>query len=175
VDALPWNMDVSCMALIFFTVGNIVKMREIKINNRMLQNKILFKILFFSFIAILLEIINKKITGYGLDMFNNRYSIVVITYLAAFCGIFITCLLMIKIKSRILEYIGRNSLIYFALHARVFFTLIKFTEKQLGLLQGFNIINKIAHILIMFLLTMLLITLLNEIIKRTKLKFIVGK
>ena len=56
-------------------------------------------------------------------MYFCQYGVLPFTYISAFMGIFAFMILSIILRSRVVEFFGRHSLIYFILHQEVMYFL----------------------------------------------------
>jgi Fucose 4-O-acetylase and related acetyltransferases len=115
---LPWGIDIAFVAVVFYGTGYILKNFKYKMDNM----KIWFKIMIIAAsIAVAVIISHKNSFVY---MYNNEYGNYVYFYIAAYGGI--TACIFIAIilsKSRILSYIGRNTLIILIMHPKVLMLL----------------------------------------------------
>ena len=125
---LPLGTETAITAVVFFGVGYLWYTHEQSISQKIsLSNPILIFILLM--IMISLAQINFQMYGYQIDMRLNRYSNFFLFYIAALSGIFAVVLFSLKINSqRILEYIGKNSLILFVWHIIIFTYLSQFAH-----------------------------------------------
>ncbi len=174
-EALPWNIDVCVMALPFWYLGYLFKkydkFQEFIFNNK---NKKLFFATFLC-INIACGMGNCMISGEVLSMYGSTYGIELLSYISAFAGIMCVIMLANGISSRTMQYIGANSLIYFAWHQSLIIPLIY------DVLELFNIFCGDSHAVILvtkaivFAVCLIILTLLNILIKDSKLKFIIGR
>jgi fucose 4-O-acetylase-like acetyltransferase len=111
---LPWSFDVALSAVVFYGAGYLCKVYKpdnLLINNR---NKI-FILLTLIPVSFIISQINS-----GVEMSLNIINNYVLFYIAAFTGIFCWLIISFWLKnSKILSYIGKNSLIIFALHLKL--------------------------------------------------------
>ena len=109
---LPWYVDNSCIALMFFALGYISKKDRWleKINNKQY-------LLLFIIPNIVSMYLNYKCLGnQSVDLYLNRIGNPLLYLLESISGIFLVVGLFYKVeKNRCLLYIGRNSLIYYCL------------------------------------------------------------
>lgn len=177
-DAFYWNMDICTTALPFFYVGFLCKKTDF-INQNILAAK--YKWLYFlGFVAIdtLCTALNYRITGQYLEFFIGMYGIVPLTYAGSFAGIFCVVILADFCRGfKPFRYIGENSMIFYAWHQNMLLPLIWFLLQELSLFQS-DIQGKGMHygkVLVITFMICVFSTLLNEVICRFKLGFIVGK
>ncbi|MED1469922.1 acyltransferase family protein [Bacillus salipaludis] len=117
---LPWNLDVAFISVGFYGVGFWYKEYHMKLE-RFLHLKA-----FVFFIAI------NKVTGYSnfvltgerVDFYQSSLGNIALFYVSAFSGIRAFVILIKRMKRKpFLQYIGKNSLVYLALHHKIVFTL----------------------------------------------------
>lgn len=118
---LPWSIDVAMISVGFYGIGYFYKEYHAK-----LERFIHFKTFaLFLLVNITAGYFNCVITGDRVDFYNSSLGNILLFYLAAFSGIgaFMIGIKQIK-RSKALQYIGKNSLIYLALHQKIIFFLI---------------------------------------------------
>jgi len=165
---LLWNIDVCFTAMPFFACGFICNRNNEIIDKIIKPNNYLLYIILFTVLNIVLTYFNIKLSGSTLEMYFNVYGKPILTYPAAFFGIFAVILISKKYERELIKYIGRNSLLYFAWHQVIFmpivddifiiFTLDRFLE--MPVIGNIVIIGKLIVILI-------LISICKEIIQKT--------
>lgn len=120
---LPWHIDTACIALPFLTVGYLFR----KYNAAEKLKKFFVPIISFALCAII-GFINIKFFG-TIDMHTNCYGNIILFYLGAFAGTaMIVSLSMFIGNNKVLEFCGKNSLIFYALEPVQYFAnyLLKF-------------------------------------------------
>ena len=179
---LPWNIDICFMAFPFFFAGHFYKENCDAIDN-FLVGKIPATLLFIllALINLVCGYLTYKISGQALStlsisMIRGRYGCAPLTFLSAFAGI--ACVIIVSkwTSIRAIEYVGRYSMLYFAWHQTIMIPIsvailsyFKFSIAESTPL-GVFIAYKFAQLLII----LIFITICNEIIRRTKLKFMLG-
>lgn len=175
INTLPWNCDVAFVVLPFMYSGYILKtkgaIKKINIFNWHYA-------FFFFLITCLCGFINYRYTGWRVDLYYSLYEIEPLSYINSFVGI-MTMIIVSKItKNSAIRYIGHNSILYFAWHQTILFPSINYLYEVLGLVQV-DLFSQEVWMFIMFtttiILTIAVITLLNELISHSILKFIIGK
>lgn len=124
---LPWQIDTALVALPFLGVGYFVKVKSLakKTGN-------IAVLLLSAVICILSGMMNMKFYG-APEMHVNSYGNIFLFYLSAFAGICMVISLSVMIaENKMLEFFGRNTLIFYALEPIQYFA--NFT---LGLCAGF--------------------------------------
>lgn len=174
-----WNLDVCLTALPFFYVGFLCKKTDF-INEKILKTK--WKpLLFVGFIAIdaVCAMINLKLTGQHLEMYRNEYAIAPLTYLGAFAAILAVIILSDVCNWFPLRYIGVNSMIFYAWHQTMMMPLVEeFFNKMDWFEQAdfsFSLGIHFGKVFTATLIICVVLSLINEILCRVKLGFIVGK
>lgn len=122
---LPWCIDTALVALPFTAIGYVMK----KSGKTEKCGKIWVLILSF---AVCMAVGTCNIVFFhSPDMHENLYGNILLFYVAAFSGIImlLSASMIIK-KNRILEYFGRNSLVFYAFEPIQYF--INFVLKTLG-------------------------------------------
>lgn len=122
VKGFVWSLDLVPIVISFITLGYLVKLNK---------EKILEKILHFD-IAILLMIVDGVIIylNYRICRYTDLYACKVGNYflymLESIIGIWIALIISHKIEhSNILEYIGKNTYIFYMFHSQVFFRIFE--------------------------------------------------
>lgn len=175
--SLYWNIDVCFTALPFFYVGFLCRKTDI-INKVLLESnrKILW---FIGFVAIdvLCAIGNQMLTGEFLEMFWNHYAFPPFTYLGAFAGIFAVILLANVCNCFPLRYIGANTMLFYAWHQTMMIPLVTEFYKKMDLFQShfFPLWVRFVRVGITTVLICLVLGIVNELLCRLKLGFLMGK
>ncbi|MBU0731004.1 MAG: acyltransferase family protein, partial [Proteobacteria bacterium] len=112
---LPWNLEVSFVAVVFFGTGHFCSDLEFKqINHNPLSQSITASLLAVTFLVSVTQ--NTAVNLSGMKFGNLGYF-----YLGAFSGISLTILLSRMIPhNHILDWISRNTIIIFPLHIVIF-------------------------------------------------------
>ncbi len=166
---LPYSIDVSLIAILFLGLGYLFKIYFEKIK---IYFKLKYIILYLS-INILFGFLNFKSIHGRIDMFCNIYGNYLFFIISAISGIFMCITLFFNIKKiSVLNYIGKNSLIYYSLHQYMVFKLIEFIIPQN--LFGISNIGKFFLGIIYTILACGILYFVSEIINK-KLPFILGK
>ena len=173
---LPWNWDTVHMALPFFYVGYFIKQHPILETPFVKWSfRPLLMVALFAFNIWLLTI-NKKETGFGLEMYNNYYGIVPITYLCAFAGIFGTIILSSYLHWRPLTYIGKNSLVFFLLHQAVVYPMLNKIYFKLGYGSVYTSTWRFIWVVgSKIIIACIIMFIINECLTKTKLRVLLGK
>lgn len=172
-----WNMDVCFTALPFFYVGFLCRKTDF-INQKILGNR--YKpLLFVGFIGInvICAVLNLKISGQYLEMFYNQYAVAPLTYIGAFAGIFAVIILAELCNWFPLRYIGINSMLFYAWHQTMMMPLIYEFYRKMGWFIQIVIPLKVyfGKAFLTTIIICVVLGIVNEILCRIKLGFLVGK
>lgn len=175
IITLPWNCDVAFVVLPFMYSGYITKIKGITSKFNIFNWHYAF---FFLLITCLLGFINYRYTGWRVDLFYSLYTIEPLSYINSFVGIMVIIIVSKITKNSTIEYIGHNSILYFAWHQTILFPSIYYLYEVLGILQVDLFPQKVWMLFMStttIILTISIITLINELISHSRLKFIIGK
>jgi fucose 4-O-acetylase-like acetyltransferase len=114
----------------------------------------------------------KIVFGSGLDIYWNNYGFAPLTYLSAFAGIFCVIIISYNTNIKSIEYIGRNSLIYFAWHQTIMIPIINKVYWVTNIYK-YKALSLPLEIL-SFLMICITLTIADYIIRNTKLCFMLG-
>ena len=106
------------------------------------------------------------------EMFGSEYGILPISIIIILSQIGIVFILSKSFSTKILTYIGRNSVVYFAWHQAITFNLL------ISFMGRWNISreqNYFLFCLIEVVGSLCILTVVNEIILRTPLKKLIGR
>lgn len=176
--ALPWNIDVCLMAFPFFFIGYFYKENHDNIDKYLNDIKIsigLFVVLGIS--NLVCGYLTIKISGAGLEMFRSSYGFAPLTYLSAFAGVVCVIIVSKWITIKPIQYIGENSLLYFAWHQTIMipFSSICLSLIHITLNERSSLLNIGIYKALQLMIVVIALTICNIIITRTRLKFILGK
>ena len=168
---LYWELDIVPFAAPFFALGYYLKrFKGFKIKKK-LPAFILAAALF-----VLGQGINcfncKLFEPHFVSMFNNEYSNYLLFYLSALCGVFATVIISRLLENHFsyIKYVGKNSLVFFGTHQMLFILLER-------VLSGFSLSAAQLTLIWLaeFVLSFVVLTPINELLTKTKLKIFLGK
>lgn len=176
--SLFWNVDVCLTALPFFYAGFWCRQTDF-INRNILSVKYKWG-MFAGFVLLdaVCTFVNFKLTGQFLEFFNKMYGIAPFTYIGAFAGIFAVIILADVCRGFApFKYIGANSMLFYAWHQTMLLPLIQVLFEKLSLFQGdwLSAGEYYGRLLTATIIICIVSAILNEVICRVKLGFIVGK
>ncbi|MCR5791868.1 MAG: acyltransferase family protein [Lachnospiraceae bacterium] len=113
---LPWNFDTACVMMQFTGLGYLFKKKAVM--PKLIENKYRpIWVAGLGIISIGCTVINYVLTGIAYDTFENNYSIIPVTALAAATGMLAVILFSTYLeKIWPLEWLGVNSMTFFAFH-----------------------------------------------------------
>jgi fucose 4-O-acetylase-like acetyltransferase len=168
-----WNADISIFVIPYMLIANYANKYDL-LNVIIQTNKYLF--LFICIVSnIVIGGINYIMSGEMIDLFNNTLGYFPLAYLEAIFGIFVVFIISTLKKSNVVQYIGRNSLVFFALHLMVY-DFVRFLYFYLGFFQS-SLSTSLLLIrdLISLILILVFLYPLNELILHSRLKFLIGQ
>ncbi len=142
--ALPFGIEIALTGIVYLGVGYLWNTQTEYWKEKFHKHS---KYIFAASLTLCLIIaqLNFQISGYHIDFRINRYDNYFLFYTAAFSGILSTLALSIWIHhNRILEYIGKKTMILFIFHTVLF---VYFT-KIVTVLMSWDTINQIRSIYI---------------------------
>lgn len=157
-----WHFLTALFSVPFYSVGKILK-DEI-ISEKVFNSEIIF-ILFF------INIIVSKFNG-KIDINMNIYNNLIMFYISAFSGILflIFAIKKIKLKNKVIDFLGKNTLIIFAYHLRVNIIITILLTYILKLNLSDNLIIGIVLSIFQIILCLPLVYIFNRY-----LPFLMGK
>ena len=137
-EPLPWNIDAAFIAVLFFGAGYVYKE-----NTQTLSHFLNMKgLLIFCFLNIVTGYLNFLFSGERVDMYESHYGHYALFVISAFSGIMAFLIAVQKIGTNaVFQYIGRNSLIYLALHQSIVFSILNMVFKKT--LENASFLSKI--------------------------------
>lgn len=124
---LPWSIDVAFTAIVFYGAGYLLRNNIHKVKNILNIDELSIKsCLIIITICCGINIYFGNLNG-RIDMNNNYYNHYIYFYIASFAGIFGYLMISYVVRevqwSKLLLYIGRNTLTIFALHPIAFLAM----------------------------------------------------
>lgn len=177
LPVLPWNLD-ACFGVMPFFIGGYLLKDSPKALSWLQSGKtrpIAFGLLTAGNLAVAFTVV-KGMTA-GMDVFKNQYGSPLWSYLGAFCGIGAVLLASQWITAKPIRYLGRNSLIYFVWHQTPVITAIYVYFPKLGIPME-NFPNRLAMLgekSLELALILLVLTLLNELLLRSRFRWALGR
>lgn len=123
-----WNIDISFMALPYFSMGNHMRHNGNKQKIQQIltgQDSNSVSIIGLLFICVITTITSYIVTGEGVDMSRAHYGIYPLTMLSAYSGIALIVLVSKRLNNKALCYVGENSMIFFAIHQAIIMPVVE--------------------------------------------------
>lgn len=181
-NTLFWNIDTALIAQFFMMLGylfkNSYKLEKIKTtvcDNKINQRKFIFTLIFL-LLNIIFWVLGIKIGNATLDMSVHIYGIEVFTMLSAIFGI----LFVLSVSSCLstisaLVYLGQNTMLVFAWHSRIVIVAFKYLYFYIGVFQNMNLITSCIYALITAVGIFIILLPIDYLIRKSKLKWMLGK
>lgn len=173
--ALPWNIDIAFSALPFFAGGYVF------FNCQKFYLFFLEKKPHKLFLFLILVILNVgcaygtlRISNELLDMSSGLWGFPPLTYIAAFAGSLCVIMFSNLIVIKPIEYIGKNSLVYYVWHSRIMIPILGYIYTALGIFQSNDIFTSIIYTFVSLVIICVVLTICDKVIRNTKLQFMVG-
>lgn len=167
-EKLPWSLDTSCIALLFFYLGYEYKIHRKKWVERIEKPEIPGGILIGGVLLAANFVLNRisiYVTGQWLDMNRNQYGVIWLSIPAALAGILFVLVVSTLVDVKWLSYIGKNSMTYYALHYLLITILSASLWRQVRSMINANIPMGV-YVIVDLLICILLLTLVNIVIKQ---------
>ena len=171
---LPWNMDVSMVTLPFFCLGHELRGKPFFNHLFSSQNATIWLCVFLT-VNIIGTIIMCHIPFPTVDLYSSQFSLEPIAYITAIAGILFICLIANKWYSKYIAYIGQNSLVFFVWQQDIAIMLVNKIINHLHVLEAPSGLMLFAKNIIILLASLTILTILNELIIKTKLRVLIGK
>jgi len=170
---LPWNADVCLVAIPFFYLGYLMKKKKAD------KSKVFNSWLVFAAgaVAYIISVyLNQRLTGQKLDIAVNTYGNPAISFVSAASGILCAVIFTKKITFlKFDEYLGKNTMVYFAWHQTIAQPLLLALYDRLNLFQSGSLISDGIRFLVTSVLSFAVLIPFDLLLSKTKLKVIVGK
>lgn len=168
---LYWELDVVPLAIPFFAVGYLCKrFRNYELNGRGAP----------AAVALALFVIGQLINAFNcrhfdkhfISMYNNEYCNYLLFFVSALCGITATVIISMLLQNRFsfVKYVGKSSLVFFGLHQIIFIIIERLLSNQ-----SFSDLQLTLIWVGAFFLAFAVLTPLNELLTKTKLRVLLGK
>ena len=163
ITRLPFKIDSALMALIFLKIGNTITKYKVIDRIGKLDN---IEYILVSLILILTNVfMGPKVNGY-VNLCDAIYGNYINYFVASITGSLFFILLAYKINNnKILNFIGKNTLVIFAIHS-MFIALTKFIIEKLPIsIEMDNIYINILRAIIILIMTIPFVYIYNHIKK----------
>lgn len=177
LPALPWNLDACFGEMPFFAAGYLLK--NSKPASKWLEagkgRGVAFFLLALGNCLFALPSVRGDVPG--MDVFQCQYGLPWFSVPAAFCGIGAVLLASQYLTAKPIRYLGKNSLLYFVWHQTPVITAIYYFFPRWGIPMG-NYPSGLAMLGekgLELAIILLVLTALNELLTRSRLRWALGK
>lgn len=177
LPALPWNLDACFGEMPFFAAGYLLKNNQPA--SKWLEagkgRGLAFLLLALGNVLFALPAIRGQVPG--MDVFQCQYGHPWLSFPAAFCGIGAVMLASQYLTAKPIRYLGKNSLLYFVWHQTPVITAIYYFFPKWGIAMG-NYPSTLAMLGekgLELAIILLGITAMNELLTRSRLRWVLGK
>lgn len=158
--SLPWNLDIAFVAQLFFHVGRIMKsskiLKTITAPSNVRKNVLYTNV--FLMVNVISGVMGIKLTHESLDMSVGLYGNEILTFISAFSGIFFVISLSNLTQPLAVQYLGRNTMLIFALHSRVIIVGCSYIYEVLGVFQGIGYAEQILSAIVTFVIIIIMLS-----------------
>ncbi len=181
-DTLPWNIDTAFIAQWFMCLGYLLprikmlsKFYDVINNSKVSLKKVAVTVMVL-IVNVAFWIINIKLGNATLDMSVHLYGIEIFALISAVSGIlFVISVAAALVNLTGLVYLGKNTMLVFALHSRVMIPVFNYLYLYLGIFQGEGFIEKAVYCIVTAIGILVVLLPIGHLISKTKLKVILGK
>lgn len=177
VTGFYWNFDVAMVAAPFFYGGFLLRGRINETRIRKMKKAPLAAALLSLLAASVLiaELNCHYFLGREIDLFESLFREEWLSYSAAFIGISFIILLAARWSVPFVRYIGKHSLLFYAWHYPVvILPMLKLCQKM-GIVHLNSGWSGLMQNVVLLIATLAVLTILNELVIRTRLRFITGR
>ena len=175
--SLPWNLDVALVAQFFFHCGYLLKGQYHRLEG-VRQMKLLKK----GLIAVGLLALNAipgflciRVSGESLDMSIGMYGNEVLTFMAAFAGIFLVIFMSNILSHKFLTWLGQNTMVIFGWHSRIIIVLCGYIYGWLGVFSSNQgVLGDVCYATVTMMVIMVILVPLTVAIKKSRWHWLVG-
>ena len=177
VTGFYWNLDVAMVAAPFFYGGFLMrgKINETQIR-KMKKAPLAVALLSLLAASVLTAELNcHYFLGREIDLFESLFREEWLSYTAAFIGISFIIFLSVRWSVPFVKYIGKHSLLFYAWHYPVvILPMLKLCQKM-GIVHLNSGWSGLLQNVLLLIVTLTVLTILNELVIRTRLRFITGR
>ena len=175
--SLPWNLDVALVAQFFFHLGYWF-MRALRIRNLFVNQPSRNMIYGIALFCLIVNLVASKsclmISGHSLNMSIGMYGNEVLSFIGSIAGILLVLIIAPVIHSKLITYLGRNTMILFSWHSRIVIVACDMIFASYGLFQAAGIGLSILRALTTLVVILIVLIPVNELIKRLSFHKVFG-
>ena len=171
---LPWNFDACFVAVLFMALGYCVSEKGYLDDERYFSSWIAFGI------AALIYMVCVTINGFVLnekfDMAMRHCGAAPLSFVGIICGIYCVVFFLKKFSlGRIFEYLGKNTMVYFAWHQSIVLPMLLSVYGLFGWFEQNSVISDACRSIVTFVLIFLVLYPFDVLFRKTRLKFVIGR
>lgn len=168
-NGLPWNLDIALVAQFFFHLGHVFTKSSWMSTFVLSRDRIKTGIMACVFLSVnvICGWLCIYVSGESLDMSVGLYGNEILTLFSAVFGILFIIIIANQIKSFVIEYLGKNTMIIFAWHSRICIVFCNYIFEYFNLFQENTVYSRTTSSLITMLVIFAVLIPLTELIKRT--------
>jgi len=170
---LPWNLDAAFVAVMFMGVGYCAEQTDWVHKKESFRSWIAF--LGTAGIYVVCVAINGFVVGEKFDMAMCWGGLIPVSLLAIFCGIYCILFLCKHMHFSVLEYLGQNTMVYFAWHQSIVLPLLLNFYNLVGWFQSDTLILDAIRTVLTVVLIFLILWPVDILFRKTKLRVAIGK
>ena len=167
--SLYWNIDVVPMAFPFLCGGYFVRQWSARSGERWERMRVRGPVFWLAVglaVNVCCYVLNVVLVGGGLEFFHCHYGVLPLTYASAFGGILMVCMACQFLHSRVLTYVGRNSMLFFAWHQTFGLPVVRELMTAVGAdPEGMTAACLPGSVLVQFVLVLVMMAGCNEVVK----------
>lgn len=177
---LFWNIDTVLITMIWFSLGYVLKqtgfMSRFSSETKNLNKMRIFLVAVLSgLIYISLVFVNWELCHEKFDIAMCSTGIPPLTLFASFAGIILFISISLLIKIGLINYLGKNTMVYFALHQSLMLPIIAWIYATLGLFTQETMISDLIRLIVSLVLIFVCLYPIDRLLNSKKLKFLLGK
>lgn len=167
-----WNADISLVVMPFFYGGYCLRdtLSEDEIFKHCSRRWVAALALLIGAMTVVLSMANMALAGVMVDLYHSWFRIEGISHIVAVLGILMTVMLSMRWKLTFVRYVGNYSLIYFAWHQFMVMPMLRWCSLALGIFHVEQEMAPIAIQILFLILTLVILTFVNEVVMRTPLR-----
>ena len=171
---LPWNFDACFVAILFMALGYCVNKKGYLDDKKYFNSWIIF--VSASLIYIACVTINGFVIHEKFDMALRHCGAAPLSFLGIISGIYCVAFFLKRFSiGGIIEYFGKNTMVYFAWHQSIILPILFWLYGLLGWFAQDTIFWDACRSVLTFVLIFVLLYPFDLLFRKTRLKFAIGK
>lgn len=173
---LYWNLDIAVEALLFLSMGYVIKKTHLveKICLWTTMKRVVIAV-FCGTVTVAFSMKNYRLTAQQFDFFQGTIGIWYLALVAAISGVMCVIIISTLLRNKLLEYIGRESMVFLALHQSIFVTGLIEISETFGILNADVLPVRILRLVFVFVITVVGCSVVDMLLNKPKAKVYIGK